>query len=478
MEQLPEYNNHAIEVNVSSSHAVMPSADKSFVVPTDKTMPFDRWLQFVLKSNEALIQREYAYEVQVCLDGNHPRFYTKQVRWFSPSLYAHLEHYLYSSNPVLLPDKWKKRLASRMTLSSFLIEVLVKYALGVDVTYIKGGITGVLWLFSLFLSCTTRNKKSSKRTYTRDKNLVDQVRRFIGASELKRIYLEKYGDEKRWLDFWKESCNPVLNYTASYVKTNADISRKRKHERVENCLRVSSSTVVQIANALFSHVFDGDFRYETLSSDRLKLGSALCLLQLICGSRALGIMSSNVIRRFNKEVDINLFERANIDTKRLVVVTGITKQKTDEAKAAIKCRRLEKEGKDVSFQEMLRSTKLESMAVLRPLLFEFLRGPTETNVTDEQCIDRFFDLFYCVRVACEVKGVHAQTLRKCMTDVLVGVFQRCGYPVAGTHELRRLYACYGFHLLGSGMKEVDYVRRVLGHESFDVSLYYMSISIQ
>ena len=47
-----------------------------------------------------------------------------------------------------------------------------------------------------------------------------------------------------------------------------------------------------------------------------------------------------------------------------------------------------------------------------------------------------------------------------------------------THDMRRLYVCYSYLMFAASyMKEIAYARKVLAHDSFDVSLYYTNIHI-
>jgi hypothetical protein len=77
-----------------------------------------------------------------------------------------------------------------------------------------------------------------------------------------------------------------------------------------------------------------------------------------------------------------------------------------------------------------------------------------------------------------------QKYNRRMVLLLKQVFEESKYlpvvdlPRVGTHELRRLYVCYGYWIFAHGkMKEVSFARAVLMHETFEATLFYTSIQV-
>ena len=63
-------------------------------------------------------------------------------------------------------------------------------------------------------------------------------------------------------------------------------------------------------------------------------------------------------------------------------------------------------------------------------------------------------------------------------SLIINQKKQAGEVVLKLSELMRYMIYDASEPLVTLEKEIDYVRKVLGHESFDVSLYYMSIYVK
>lgn len=84
-------------------------------------------------------------------------------------------------------------------------------------------------------------------------------------------------------------------------------------------------------------------------------------------------------------------------------------------------------------------------------------------------------LFLSLReeVKTQAVGIEPQKLYKSTQRAVKKVFGRKW----GTHDLRRLYACYSYFKLKPAVKEIEYTRQILGHKSLDVSMLYTIMHI-
>jgi|TARA_R110000787_G_scaffold63350_2_gene142674 hypothetical protein len=255
-------------------------------------------------------------------------------------------------------------------------------------------------------------------------------------------------------------------------------------------------------------VFDKNISF----SDKVK--AALCLLELVCGSRMKGVMFVNWFSPFSvmtmKEWIDNENDKSDVEGvynpygswERCVVMTRPSKEGT-------KTKRAYKQGTGVGKDE-LPDEAVEDRIIVKPLNIMFLdpgfldntKFPGKVHAVPPVTI--FIDLLKSIRSHISshasayglafttkhgVLGVvdkHAETMPPKAVNwyrnavVATGNYAKMVFPFIGknegTHFLRKIYTVWAFNAYAKNtMKEAGFAREVLGHRSFEVSLNYTSV---
>lgn len=244
------------------------------------------------------------------------------------------------------------------------------------------------------------------------------------------------------------------------------------------------------------------------------------LLQLAIGSRAKGIICTNIIDRVNWKLSDDLGETEE-DLKKAfpgqdpytVTVRRLTKEKSLKRRAfkELTSTRGDEKAYEPTVSELEKEvSELKSLVITKPIIWRFfipdqhllpaslLKSPKTSPV------DVFMDLLVAVRkyisenqgkdksdfeVLGEEKGllsVSNDHMGKASTGNLANSWViymekhlKEFFPEArGTHELRRLYVAYGFiQFAGPTMKEIGFANAVLGHRGYETSLFYTSLKV-
>lgn len=277
-----------------------------------------------------------------------------------------------------------------------------------------------------------------------------------------------------------------------------------------------------------SIVFDDKF---TIENDK-HCAACLCLLQLLCGSRSRGVIGVNWFGPIptSPEEEIQNAENGTRQSMMdsfsgydyIIQVMRITKEKKKDVRdynLLVKKAKLEK--KDIDSVELPSSDTTEVHKVItKPILYMYLERKyfdrewvKDPVVVDAKTgVDIFLELMRKTRMfvqktsPVEVKWASTKDRkldtsipgftddeaynrgRKItfnwnakMNRVLKGYAKEPGvFPFIkegqGTHMLRRLYVNRGYyHFSSNRVKETAFTRMTLGHESFQVSLFYTSL---
>jgi hypothetical protein len=280
-------------------------------------------------------------------------------------------------------------------------------------------------------------------------------------------------------------------------------------------------------------VFDDDFYIK----DDKHCAACLCLLQLLCGSRSRGVIGVNWFGPIPTSPEEEIHGAENGTRKEMidafsgydyiVQVMRITKEKKKDVRdynLLLKKAKLEKKNVDDMILPVSESTDVHKV-ITKPILYMYLERKyfdrewvKDSPVVDAKTgVDIFLELMRKTRLYIEEtspKEVTWAPRRDRKLDVKIPGFSDDetynrgrkityswnskmnrilkGYKTSknvvvpgifpfikdgqGTHMLRRLYVNRGFyHFSSNKIKETAFTRMTLGHDSFQVSLYYTSL---
>lgn len=247
-----------------------------------------------------------------------------------------------------------------------------------------------------------------------------------------------------------------------------------------------------------------------------RVKAALCLLEVVCGSRLRGVMLVNWFSAFSsKSMHEWLAEQKNKKSPygswdRCIVVTRLSKEGSKATRAE---RESDISGKTVTEGEVRDSVIVKPLNVMffdRTFL-DAKQFKKEGKKTDKEAVDIFIDLVTVVReyiFSERIRDVHGLDPvevggMKGVTDTVaeqlpktaiswtqnttrdVGRYAKHAFRETfkeknqGTHLLRKIYMAWSFNAFARDtMKETGYASAVLGHRGFQVSLNYTSLILK
>lgn len=261
----------------------------------------------------------------------------------------------------------------------------------------------------------------------------------------------------------------------------------------------------------------------TIDTDQ-QCAAALCLLQLLCGSRSVGVIGVNWYGKVHHMLEEEFKDTSGITKKQVqrdyhgteycVAVHRLSKEKSpSEREYANRVKEAIEKGVD---PETLDKTEVTDKTIVKPILFMYLdprffdyeRLRDKEALTSQTCVDIFLRLASATRAYIKRTDPYgakftdseyhpmtgftdesAYNIRKetpsgklvskwntAMRGVLVKIFPFIDVKGKGTHMLRKLYVNRAYyHYSSDVMKETGFASLVLGHASFTVSLNYTSI---
>jgi hypothetical protein len=280
---------------------------------------------------------------------------------------------------------------------------------------------------------------------------------------------------------------------------------------------IHESTITEGVKRLVIEIWGDDMDTQepvVLESDQVglydKAKAVCCLLELLCGSRMVGLMLINWFERV-ETATMEEWERESLPTgfgsyARCIKVTRLSKEGTRAARQLKEKERMDDVG------------EVQDRVIVKPLNTMFLdrvflapeRGFKRTVSKEKDFVTIFLDLIRVLReyVFADhrvlTKGIEnphefngmlgvsdeeAESLPKRTRAWLNGVEQSIGkyarkvFPWMfkknqGTHLLRKIYMIWSYNAFAKkGMKETGYASAVLGHRGFKVSLNYTSLLI-
>lgn len=247
-----------------------------------------------------------------------------------------------------------------------------------------------------------------------------------------------------------------------------------------------------------------------------RVRAALCLLEIVCGSRLRGVMLTNWFSRFESEsMHEWVKERKDKNKKspygswdRCIVVTRLSKEGSKAKRAK---RESDISGKPVEEDDVQDSIIVKPLNVMF-LDRAFLNAKSFKklgNKTDTEAVNIFIRLVTAVREymfsarlfkvhklkSMEVGGMKGLTdedaeflpksakiwTQNTTRDVVLlakDVFRFIGKN-QGTHILRKVYMAWSYNAFArDSMKETGYASEVLGHRGFTVSLNYTALILK
>lgn len=326
--------------------------------------------------------------------------------------------------------------------------------------------------------------------------------------------------------------------TISPLKLPKDVQAKEKElmrGRVTRALKkpqeIHEVTITLGVRKLFRLLWpDGDtsraLNFEVGPTGKLgdRVCAALCLLELMCGSRQLGILMVNWFQRVDSKSMVDWegeHEEGKYEsleqlasyfgrTQKCVLVSRLSKEQSPEAQAAKANRMMEGE------EKKLTPADIKQRVIVKPINYMFVdanflnTSSGATHTTQKEGMDVFLRLVTAVRASLRERKPDVLTVRKHgmwgladkdvykMSNEIRNVaaswtlqvieFARKTFVTSdgktmfrenqGTHLFRKIYMNWSYNAFASTkMKETGYASAVLGHRGFQVSLNYTSLII-
>ena len=514
-----------VGIKRASKRKQPPPFNENFKMHLEYNGLFDTWLGLVVDSNREIIASEIkiGYEHERLHVTN--QCFSRSIHWYSWSLWIAVVVRLDSFTPSLDKSSLNELMKSKPSLKS-----LIQFAIPWSFSRLNAADSTVRYdNFMLTMSESIHKLVQLIAPVgipyipsNIDKNFLQSMRRCM-----RRMYALKFSQTKAEIIMRKIKGN--LEEPAHQRQLRTDAKLDRQMELVMRPTLIQEDTVTCIGSMFAHEVFACCLHWDTVTVPAVGadawIASALCLLQLVTGSRSIGISLFNRIRPCDRPSLLPGAYERRFDADELISVSGLSKEISSQRKASSRAVDGNMEFSDEAFSRFVDSIEHEdaNRTIVKPLLTRFLdprRYDTwgcdswlsdpnlkhaefhiffnlfmvvRTHIQMHLCTVKSWDLWYfdevvigdrqyiipCVRPSDDRRlglisdSLYHQTLKACK-NVLE--------PVdidSGTHTLRRLYVNYSYQLYARRtMKEVGYARLVLGHRSFDVSLFYTSIHVQ
>jgi len=334
--------------------------------------------------------------------------------------------------------------------------------------------------------------------------------------------------------------NPIIanylkNRRSFYPISAARVAAKKQANQAQQISRLADTRTITHANLqkainqLHANVYHNN-PHTTPSIDDKTIASALALLQLACGSRFIGVILGNYIdptdymllneqnRLVREGIDTDSIKLAYANSRQCITVYQLTKEK-DSIRQIIN--RNKAKGRSTNFDEKEDAEQLGDLytkTAVRPLHYDYFI-PNRKNQYDVTAgIKNFLHLLRAVRkyvkTKCKIENKywklhkidafndvqgHIYIPTKTMQEDpeyfklrIQPIYQKTNNLVKqvlkidsdgpsvneGTHDLRRIYAASAYRAFGSKTTtEVEFVRSVFSHASYETSLRYTTIKI-
>lgn len=379
---------------------------------------------------------------------------------------------------------------------------------------------------------TDMNTILGAMTKTVHPSAVVSIKLWVGGiyAPLKKIKefhpLMEKATTKNWSDY---PSNGPLVVPENYKKAALGSGSKRLERYLKAPKIVDELAVTEGVTTLVKMIWGDDMdtsqkpdlddrpeKNKTGGSVNKRVRAALCLLEIVCGSRLRGVMLTNWFSRFESEsMHEWVKERKDKNKKspygswdRCIVVTRLSKEGSKVKRAK---RESDISGKQVGEDDVQDSVIVKPLNVMF-LDRAFLNAKSFKNLgnkTDTEVVNIFIRLVTAVRAymfserlfkvhklkSMEKGGMKgltdeaAELLPKSATiwtqnttrDVVLlakDVFKFIGKN-QGTHMLRKVYMAWSYNAFArDSMKETGYASEVLGHRGFAVSLNYTALILK
>ena len=296
---------------------------------------------------------------------------------------------------------------------------------------------------------------------------------------------------------------------------------REPHKVEEKCVKKIAHALVQIVfPSVYTSPWDGPYGRNCNDDE---LAAMLALLQLCIGSRSRGVTCMNLFSVHNATQTTAITSDRDVLKKmpHLIYVDQITKKKDTSLLAAYAVGNVFNVPKDQHTPKnaMVRPShchlldpanwphdidairwsssedKTRDPRVVFGQLLRYARDQIYTRHSDWGDVQFFdskfgYDITYkAITTVCAENNLHivatvAARWQRRVTNVICDVLNDTTYlppnlmVKVGTHELRRLYVCYGYWMFARDhMKELAFASAVLDHTSADVTLRYTGILI-
>lgn len=321
-----------------------------------------------------------------------------------------------------------------------------------------------------------------------------------------------------------------LKVIAEAVVLEKKATRERQRKGLSAPIKIPELTFMNGVTSLLSQVYGPTMNVHqklTITSNS-HCAAALCLLQLLCGSRSKGIIGANWFDRVKHTLDVDYQKESGITVKEAatmyngvdycIVVKRITKEKDKNVREYQRRLDLAKtQGKGIEEIPIEENEVADNTIIIKPILFMLLdrkyldrnRFNSDPTLDAQTAIDVFMSLMtetrryvhksaqgkqvefvqspfpdapmwgYSDGEAYQTSGKHSTVFNggwnKQMNVVVKKAFSFIGRG-QGTHMLRRLYVNRGYaHFSSNTMKETAFTGMTLGHSGFEVSLFYTNL---
>ena len=364
-----------------------------------------------------------------------------------------------------------------------------------------------------------RRHASARKFYS----LIKEIS--IGSS----LFEETHGDKLD--EAWVEHYLPYFNIIPRAQELHVERAVVRQAVALNAPIQIDEHQFLVGVRKMVRSVYgdDLDMENEVVFANNKHVAAGMCLAQLLCGSRAKGIIGVNWFSRVDEQLAIETemkdllgdARRAFTAHDHCVFVQRMTKQKSKEQQS-IAARRAEAKSSGDNWVDIeLEDGPVElDKTVVKPILFMLLDAsylnPEEKRheMTKHDAVTVFLDLMTSIRryvsnVADRregkeekivlvdapdhlhpmkgfsdsgtrghdefVNGFEVWMRRRMREDFFPDLFPH-EEKQPGTHMLRRLYVNWGYKSFGkTTMKETAFAARTLGHSGFGVSLFYTSL---
>jgi hypothetical protein len=265
-----------------------------------------------------------------------------------------------------------------------------------------------------------------------------------------------------WEEHWKwsrkvvETMRQLFTVDQKFREEQQVRTNTIRTHGLEHPIKLSSDDIMTLVSGLWHMRQHSSYR----------VAASLCLLQLATGGRSRDVIFVNKVQQEKDDVRVEYISKRREDdgfviTKPILKLVFYTRTE--------------------SFIELFAETRRElfdrEKHLLKPewVTWHDVDGETYPSMVYRQqwdkktAIERIIQCWSARmrRVLCAIGAVSGNA-------VLRGLFG----GRKGTHQLRKIYVACSYVQSGSDMKEVAWGKQVLGHESYDTSLLYTTITIK